>query len=227
MNRLQDVIYLTKDVFKQATALIKVMPILLAVPAIHLTFYLLAMQLGVLNMGMFSGLIQIAVNAVILSSYFYVLHQAIYYKRFKIAYLYQGIQVFFFKTFFFMIVLNLFTYLMALTGSASLLGRFLIWVPFILFNPMPEIIYISEYSERDMLFYNFNFIKKNYLPWYGVNLIFMLVLLGVIIVSGMMAFIANILLLVYIGFTMLMRGYLFKKLHAGNFRKRQLERFND
>ncbi len=226
MNRIQDVITLVKESFQETIYLFKKIPLLIAIPAIHFLVYFFVINLGVLRFGIFSNLILGLFYSVILASYFYVLHQAIYYKKFKFEYLYQGVKVFFLKTWFFVIVVNLLIYVMALLGGAAILGPYLTMIPFVLFNPMPEIIYISEYNERDMFFYNLNFIKRNYLPWYASNLILLSGLFIVLLISGTIPFVANIVLLVYFGFAMVFRGYLFKKLHNTNYRKRQFQSYN-
>jgi hypothetical protein len=226
MNKIKDIINLAKDSLNQTIQLIKTIPILLAVPVIHFMAYFAVVNLGIFKLGMFSGLILTLVTAVILSSYLYVLQQAIYYKDYRLSYLYKGIKVMFLRTWFFLIIFNLVNYLIAMTSAASFMGAYASMIPFLLFNPMPEIIYISGYNERDMFFYNFNFLKRNYLPWYAINTLLLMGLMLLLLVGGLVVYIANMLLVIYLGFAMIFRGYLFKTLHTTNSRKRQFNRFN-
>ncbi len=230
MNKIQDIKNLFIESWINSVQLIKKLPLLLIVPMVHfLAYYILLYVVSFINLGIFTSLLQGLVFAVILSSYFYVLYQAIYYKRFKYEYLYSGIKVFLLKSWIFVLIVNLAFYVLMLLGIDVLLGKYIFILPFIiaiLFNPMPEIIYISDYDERDMFFYNFNFIKRNYLQWYSINAVFLLGLAALLFTAGLIPYISNVLILIYVAFVMIFRGQLFKKLHKSNYRKRVFNHFN-
>lgn len=226
MNKFTDTLYLLKETFAKTLDLIRAVPVVLAVPVVHVVAYFGLINLGLTRFGMFSGLLTTLALALILSSFLYVLRQALFYRRFQIKDLYAGVRTLFLRTWFFLIVANLVNYLVAMTGALTMLGIPGTLVTFMLFNPMPEIIYISEYSERDMFYYNFNFIRRNYLPWYSLNLLLLVGLFALLFVSSLILYIANMLLVVYLAFAMLFRGVLFKRLHQSNPRKRQFQRYN-
>jgi|LGVF01.1.fsa_nt_gb hypothetical protein len=230
MSKIQDVMNLFMESWKNSTQLIKKLPLLLVVPIVHFLAYYLSLYLvSFINLGILSSLFRSLIFAVILSSYFYVLFQAMYYKRFKFEYLYSGIKVFLLKSWIFLLIMNLAFYIMMLLGINILLGKYIFVLPFIiflLFNPMPEIIYISDYDERDMFFYNFSFIKRNFFQWYSINAVFLLGLLVLFFIGSIIPYVSNILVLVYTSFVMIFRGQLFKKLYLSNYRKRIFNHFN-
>ena len=230
MNKIQDIMNVFKESWKNSTQLVKKLPLLLVIPIVHfLAYYGSQYFVSFINLGILSSLLRGLVFATILSSYFYVLFQAMYYKRFKFEYLYSGIKVFLLKSWVFLLIVNLAFYILMLLGINILLGKFIFALPFIvfvLFNPMPEIIYISDYDERDMFFYNFNFIKRNYLPWYSINVVFLAGLVILVFIGSKIPYVSNIIVLIYASFVMIFRGQLFKKLHTSNYRKRIFNHFN-
>ncbi|MEA3423732.1 MAG: hypothetical protein U9Q80_08080 [Bacillota bacterium] len=230
MSRIQDIKNLFMESWENSLQLTKKLPLLLVFPIVHFLAYYLSLHLiSFINLGIFSSLLGGLIFAVILSSYFYVLFQAMYYKRFKFKYIYSGIKVFLLKSWIFLLIMNLSFYILMLLGINILLGKYIYILPFIifiLFNPMPEIIYISDYDERDMFFYNFNFIKRNFLQWYSINAVFLLGLIILFFIGSMIPYVSNIIILVYVSFVMIFRGQLFKKLHLTNYRKRVFNHFS-
>lgn len=224
MNRLTDTFILLKETFFESIRMIRILPLLLAAPALYLLAYLGLSSLNLGRLGSFSGILFNVGLAIIVSSYLYILHQALYYKRFRFPDILQGVRVMFLKTLVFLLVYNLLALVLSMAGLDTLLGEYAVFIPLLLLNPMPEIIYLSEYSERDMVMYNFVFIKENILPWYALNLLLVLGLLVVLTVASIIIYLSNILLVVYLGFAMVFRGMLFKKLHHSNPRKRRFQR---
>ncbi|MBN2259516.1 MAG: hypothetical protein JW702_03175 [Clostridiales bacterium] len=230
MNKVKDIQYLFNDALKNSMQTVRRLPLLLVIPIIYFLVYLAVFYvISFINLGIFSSLFRGLVLAAVLSSYFYVLYEAHYYKRFKFNYMISGIKVFLMKSWVFTLIVNLTFYIFLLLGIYAILGRFSYLLPlllFALFNPMPEIIYLTDYNERDMFFYNFSFIKHNYLQWYLINGIFFAGLYLLFTISSYIPYVSNVLLLLYSSFVMIFRAYLFKNLHKTNYRKRIFYQFN-
>ncbi|OPL09271.1 MAG: hypothetical protein AVO33_07345 [delta proteobacterium ML8_F1] len=227
MNYITDAIQLGKTSVKETLALIKKVPHLLWIPIVHLSAMLLVMRfIPFMGLGMLNSLLTGLLMAGILSSYFYLLHQGIYYKRLKWRDVTHGIKVYALEIWIALLVLNLVNYAINLVGFNQIPLPIVNLMIFILFNPLPEVIYLSEYAYNDLFFYNFAFIRRNWLPWFLLNGVLWLLLAPLLLLGSFIPAIFNILMVVYLSFAMLFRGFLFKSLHSSNYRKRRFNQYN-
>lgn len=132
-----------------------------------------------LNIGIFGGFIMALVYAAVLSSYFSMISDVVFYNRINLKYLqssftkyFSNIYSVFFITMIARILINNLTYsIVTLIGVAY----------FILFNSIQEIIYIRGEQYTDIFTTAIDFMKENFLVWNIPNLIY--ILLGYLIYS--------------------------------------------
>ncbi|WP_026477011.1 hypothetical protein [Alkaliphilus transvaalensis] len=110
----------------------------------------------------------------------------------------------------------------------------MMFIVFIVLNPIPEVLYQKYYSPWESISYSFEFIKDNWIEWYIPNIIFigLMYLLTGELISGVINYYAPVNLLarggivtyllgqVLFSFMMIYRGYLFETLSTSNRRKR-------
>jgi hypothetical protein len=227
MNPITDAFKLGEKALKETLSLLKKVPHLIWIPIIHLSAVLLILRfLPLMGLGMINSLVTGLLMAGILSSYFYLLHQGIYYKRLKWQDVFHGIRVYALEIWIALLVLNLANYAINLLGFNRIPLPVANLMMLVLFNPLPEVIYLSEYAYNDLFFYNFAFIRRNYIPWYTLNALLLVLLVPVMIIGASVPVLFNILMVVYLGFAMIFRGFLFKALHQSNFRKRVFSQYN-
>lgn len=227
MNKIDDIINLTKFSLEKSIELYKKIPVLFIVPIIYSLIYYVFTFVFMINFGVFSNIITAVLNSAVIASYLYVLHNAIYYKKFKLSFLYEGISVFFLKTLIFIIVINLIFTLILAMRFEMLFGFYTLFGLFIAFNPMPEIIYVSEYNGKDMFYYNFRFIKNNWIQWYVINLLLWISAMIFSRFSYLIPYLSVTLIVIYLSVIMVFRGFLFRKLHGSSFAKRSFDRYNN
>jgi len=93
---------------------------------------------------------------------------------------------------------------------------------FVLFNAVPELIYMGHYSPMALLAESYQFIAENWIEWFPATLI-AAVIIGVIILlpaRGLAVYLQNAALGLALYFTMIMRGLLFLELHGSTHRGR-------
>lgn len=93
---------------------------------------------------------------------------------------------------------------------------------FILFNAVPELIYMGHYGSLALLTESYAFIGANWIEWFPANLIAAAVLFAVVAVpaGGPGTYLKAALLGLLLYFTMVMRGLLFIELHGSTHRGR-------
>lgn len=95
-------------------------------------------------------------------------------------------------------------------------------VIFVLFNAVPELIYLGHYSAVALLSESYAFIAANWIEWFPANLVAAGILYAVasVPIEGPGAYVQRALLGLLIYFTMVMRGLLFIELHGSSHRGR-------
>ena len=100
-------------------------------------------------------------------------------------------------------------------------------VLFVLFNAVPELIYMGHYSATALLSESYEFISENWIEWFpatliGVTLIAvaLLVTAAVLPISGAAAYVRDAIIALLVYFTMIVRGLLFIELHGSTHRSR-------
>ena len=105
-------------------------------------------------------------------------------------------------------------------GPGLILGMNLVVV--VLFNAVPELIYLGHHSALELLTESYRFIADNWIEWFPAT-----ILMGVPLfflagaqVPGVLAFVATALLALWVYFMMVARGLLFLELHGSTRRAR-------
>ena len=93
---------------------------------------------------------------------------------------------------------------------------------FVLFNAVPELIYLGHYSSLALLQESYAFITTNWIEWFPANLVAAGVLYTIasLPVDGVAAYVQTGVLGLLIYFTMVMRGLLFIELQGSTQRSR-------
>lgn len=93
---------------------------------------------------------------------------------------------------------------------------------FVLFNAVPELIYLGHHSSLEVLTESFTFISDNWIEWFPATIV-PIVLLFVVIglpLDGLLAWVKTTGLALIICVTMVARGLLFLELHGSSRRGR-------
>lgn len=93
---------------------------------------------------------------------------------------------------------------------------------FVLFNAVPELIYLGHHSSMALLSESYAFVAANWIEWFPANLVAAGLLYGVasVPVHGVFVYVRFAVLGLLIYFTMVMRGFLFLELHGSTHRGR-------
>lgn len=197
---------------------------------------------GVLSI--FAGLaIAIAMSAII-SSYLYLLNSIVKRGKFSLADFKEGFGVYLWKIYGILFIAWVVSFLYdrilyPVIGAALPLEIDLIisLLVFIIFNALPESIYLKHYSSWETILYAFNFIRENWLEWLLPNILFSIAIYFItgkfinsyfslsinfiIPQSGLLKYIISQVLLSY---AMIYRGILFELLSTSTRRKRKYMR---
>ena len=187
-----------------------------------------------------SGFITYFIQSAIISNYLYLLFNIINYDRFNLNDFKKGFMYFIWKVYGVFFILYLGQLLLSLTSrmlgsSAYLLNIAVGILLFILLNPLPETIYIKNYSPSETILYCLDFIKENWLNWLLPNIL--LTGLIYIVTGNLLTGLVNtgiglgfgfssISIIKYLvgqlifSFMMVYRGHLFKQLSTSTRRKR-------
>ncbi len=186
-----------------------------------------------------SGFITYFIQSAIISNYLYLLYNIINYNRFNLNDFKEGFTAFLWKIYgvFFIIYIGrlLLSTLGILGSAAALLNSVILLIGLIVFNALPESIYLKSYSPSDTLVYALEFMKENWFNWIIPNLIFLgiiylttgRVLTGIVNTSIGFTFglsprdiILYLIGQVVFSFMMIYRGHLYKILSTSTRRKR-------
>jgi hypothetical protein len=93
---------------------------------------------------------------------------------------------------------------------------------FVVFNAVPELIYMGHYSSLAVLSESYGFIATNWIEWFPANLAAAAVILAIdsVELDGIAVYVQWAVLALVIYFTMVMRGLLFIELHGSTHRSR-------
>jgi hypothetical protein len=125
-------------------------------------------------------------------------------------------------TFVFWIFFTLATPAIAQLPQGFLILLFIQIAGFVVFNAVPELIYLGHYSSLALLQESYSFIAANWIEWFPANLVAAGILYAIASVplGGVAAYVQTGLLGLVIYFTMVMRGLLFIELHDSTHRSR-------
>jgi hypothetical protein len=93
---------------------------------------------------------------------------------------------------------------------------------FVLFNAVPELIYLGHHSSLALLQESYAFISANWIEWFPANLVALALVYAIasLPLDGVAAYLQTGVLGLLIYFTMVMRGLLFIDLHGSTQRSR-------
>jgi hypothetical protein len=93
---------------------------------------------------------------------------------------------------------------------------------FVVFNVVPELIYLGHYSSLALLQESYAFIAANWIEWFPANLVAAGILYAIasLPLGGIAAYVQTGVLGLLVYFTMVMRGLLFIELHGSTQRSR-------
>lgn len=187
-----------------------------------------------------SGFISYFIQSSIISNYLYLLFNIINYNKFNLNDFKQGFSYFLWKVYGVFFILYLAQLLLSLLGNilgsaAVLLNTVILLLAAIVFNALPETIYLKSYSPSETVLNALDFMKENWLNWIIPNLIFIGLLFYITgsFISGLFntginlgfSFSPIVILKYLVGqlifsFMMIYRGHLYKMLSTSTRRKR-------
>ena len=105
-------------------------------------------------------------------------------------------------------------------GRGIVLGLELVVV--VLFNAVPELIYLGHCSSVDLLAQSYAFISENWIEWFPATLALAALALwfGALPFTGLLGWLQDALIALLVVFTMVVRGLLFLELHGSSRRGR-------
>lgn len=187
-----------------------------------------------------SGFINYFIQATIISNYLYLLMNVINYNKFSLDDFKAGFSYYLWKVYGVLFIFYIANLMLSLAGNifgaAAYILNLLIYIgALVVFNPLPETIYLKSYSPADTVMYCLEFIKENWLNWYLPNILLMIllyllsgqILTGFINTSAGFIYSLNIADIVrylvaqlIFSFMMIYRGHLYKILSTSTRRKR-------
>lgn len=247
MDILSDIILVNKEIISKTRKTISKSPAILLMGVVYsiisflsgiIVFKLLA------GLGMLLGLIYALIQSAIVSSYLFVLHNAIVYNRFRWKDIKHGITYFIRKVygvmFIFFLANLILGFLLNIIGPlAEVITILTGGITFILLNPLPESLYIKDRDSLQTIVYCVDFMKENWLNWLLPNMLLMIMLsftTGRVFLGGLNpftgfsfgaslgTFIMYLLGSIIISLAMIYRGHLFVLLSTTTLRKRMFMR---
>ena len=244
MDYLNDLIYVNKDSFKKTITSLKSNWLIIFTGLVYTFLNIIVYKIiGTLFVGplyIISGFISAIVSSSLISNYLNLLFNIINYNRFSFEDFKSGFTAFLWKIYgvFFIAYLGqlLLSLVSNILGAGAVVLNFVIWIiVVILFNPLPEIIYLKYKSPTESITDSIKFMQENWLNWLVPNIVFFTILY---VVTGNLQFgifnthisfnmiftLKNIIIYILgqiiFSFTMIYRGHLFKLLNGSTRRKR-------
>lgn len=177
-------------------------------------------------LGIIIGFVAAAIRAAMLSSFLYMLYRIINDLGFNFDDFKAGFAAFFRKVYGIIFIYWIFSMIIdnisiILGGTGSLFTILVNLSMLIFLNALPETVYLKSYDQGESIVKAVEFISENVLNWFGPNIIFVLVYLLLIRISGGLGF---ILTQIIFAFVMVYRGHLYKLLSGSTMRKRMFMR---
>lgn len=199
--------------------------------------------------GVFSiiaGFLAAIVSSSLISNYLYLLLNIIEYNKITLDNFKDGFKIYLTKVYGIFFIAWIISYLLSAVGNiisnyTTAFYSIIAILAYIIFNPLPEVVYQKHYSSYESIGYSFEFMKENWFNWLLPNLIFSLILYklsGVISfdvfkthiqygfsLKGIGKYLLNQIVFSYI---MIYRGHLFNILSNSTRRKRMyMAKLND
>lgn len=230
---IQDLYTINKEIIKKTLGAIGRYPSLMIVSFGALLFNQLVLFLAY-NSGVLAGLVLLLGNGIIFAAVLSSLENVVRFKQFKLNRIHQGTKVYFRRAVIAMIIVEISIMILTLLGqmfgsigtiatlAAMILG-------FIFFNPIPEMLYLSGYTEGDTFKKAIEFIRENWFEWF----VFQVPVFFILYQAGSIGGITNPVIGSVIGFgvrgvvipvIMVYRGFLYDFLSRSSRRKRMFKR---
>lgn len=252
MEIIQDLIITNQKVIKTTMKNLKNNPELLVIGVPYIILLALGMMMAT-SISLIGGLLLFLIESAVFSSYLYVVDRIVTTGKFHMDDVKDGFTVYFRKIYIILLIfyfvnvgLSLFVYpLLSIIPFSYVIILLIQLAIFLIFNPLPEMIYQRYYSEVETIKHTFEFSKNNIITWFVPNILFMIVIGGLtyIISSALLMIIPtnlgsslNISLQIVlsliivqgvIGAVMVYRGNLFNALINSSRRKRMFKRHMD
>lgn len=244
MDYLKDFVYVNKDSLKKTMVSLKENWLIIFTGLLYTFLNIIVYKIiGTLFVGplyIISGFILAIVSSSLISNYFNLLYNIINYNRFSLEDFKSGFTPFLWKIYgvFFIAYLGqlLLSLLNNILGAGAVLLNLVIMITVVvLFNPLPEIIYLKSKNPAESIMDSIEFMKENWLNWMVSNIVLFIILYFVTgylqfgifnthISFNMIFTLKNIVIYILgqiiFSFTMIYRGYLFKLLNGSTRRKR-------
>lgn len=244
MDYIKDLIYVNKATAKKTVNSLKTNWIIIFTGIIYTILNIVAFSIiGRLFVGplfIVSGIIMAIITSSFISNYLYLLFNVINYNRITINDFKEGFTYFIWKIYGVLFIAYLgemiLSFISRILGPGAVALNLIIgFAILILFNPIPETLYIKDLRPLDSLTYTMEFMQENWLNWLIPNAVFMFLiysltgnmLLGLFNthIGFNMFFSARNILIYLLGqiifsFAMIYRGHLYKLLSGSTRRKR-------
>jgi len=186
-----------------------------------------------------SGFITYFIQSAIISNYLYLLFNVINYDRLRLNDFKQGFMYFLWKVYGVLFIFYLARLLLSLVADVLGTGAYILniiigIIALVVFNPLPEAIYLKNYTPTDTVINTIEFTKENWFNWLFPNAILIIILYFITgnLLTGLfntsvsfMGFSFKMILQYLVGqiifsFMMIYRGHLYKLLSSSTRRKR-------
>lgn len=248
MEIIKDLKMIYSKAIKETISKIKKNPIVILLPLIFsIILSFVSILLSKAGGGYYIGFIIPLVYALILSVYYDMLSDLIYYNRVRISNIGPSSKRYFVSIYSIYFVLMIFNILSTMLFAYNQTLTIIFWaIIFIVFNPVIESIYLKGEHYVSAFSYSANFMKENFIQWIIPLVVFMLLQLalgfsiisyimdnGIInlsigtkisfnMISGNILYYVKYLILELLtGFYIVFRGNLFKILSSSTMRKRK------
>lgn len=244
MNYIKDFMYVNKHSFLKTIKSLKKNWLIIFTGIVY-TIIVIAVGniVGFIFQGplsIISGFITFFIQSAIISNYLYLLFNIINYEKFNLNDFKKGFMYFLWKVYGVLFIFYLAQLLLSLLSrvlgqGAAILNLVIGLLALVVFNPLPESIYLKSYSPSETVMYTIEFMKENWLNWILPNVVFIgaLFLITGNLLTGLfntgvnfsMIFSINMVLQYLVGqlifsFMMIYRGHLYKLLSGSTRRKR-------
>jgi len=179
MNFFEDLNLVYKKAISETATKIAKNPIILLVPLLYAIFYTFAFAIvgtALAPLGMLMGFLMPVLTSLILSSYYSLLSDLIYYNRISFRNMKNTFLNYFasiYSVYFILIIISwIMPALMATPGLGLLVSIILV----VLLNPIAESIYIKGEYYIEAYKSSFNFMKENFLLWLIPFIIYLVIL---------------------------------------------------
>ncbi len=236
MDILRDLLSTNKKIFEKTWKSFSKNLLLFLLGIVYMAILFCGMMASI-SFGPLASLIIYLILAAVISDYLYIINQVIHNRQFDKDDFKVGFRVYFRKVYAFLFLIYVIQLGIDLLLAPMIpilrepfVSAAISWFMFLLFNAVPETIYLKYFNEGDTFVYATQFIKENWLEWFAPNAFIFAMLyvismpLARVIASFNLSLVGTIITIIITsglaGFAMIYRGYLFEMLTTTTRRKR-------